>query len=176
MVCPLRWIGSPGGQSLTGRIRNLKVVNRALSPKEIGRTAGLDIPENLAAGCPVTASASDSSHGFTPENVTDGDAGTRWSSAPTGAPQWVAVDLKAAKSLGRIALNWEDAFPKKYAVDLSDDGTSWREVFHGEGRVGGTLAEFAPATARHIRIRMSDAATQWGYSIRELEAWPPKKK
>jgi hexosaminidase len=175
MICPLRWLGSQTGNSFVGKIRNLKVYNRALSTKEIGRSAGLDIPEDLARGKTATASASDTPYGLTADKVTDGDAGTRWSSGQGGAPQWVAIDLGTEQDVGRVAITWEAAIPKTYTIETSSDGQAWKEVFKGEGKVGETRAEFATAKARHLRVKMSNAATGWGYSIYSIEVWPAKK-
>ncbi|MCU0780051.1 MAG: hypothetical protein MUF04_02990 [Akkermansiaceae bacterium] len=54
-LCPLARLGSPTGNSFVGTIRNLRVHSRAFSPKEIGRAAGLDMPDNLAANWPWTS-------------------------------------------------------------------------------------------------------------------------
>ena len=175
MICPLRWIGSKTGNSFVGKIRNLKVYNRALSGQEIGRAAGLDIPEDLARGKLAIASVSDTPYGLTADKITDGDAGTRWSSGQGGAPQWVAIDLGAGQEVGRAAITWENAYPKTYTIETSSDGKEWKEVFKGEGKVGETRAEFAPVKARHLRVKMTNAATGWGYSIFSIEVWPAKK-
>ncbi len=173
MLCPLAMLGGTTGNSFAGTLRNLKVYARALSAKEIGRAAGLDVPDDLAAGRPASASASDAAHGLTPEKLTDGDPATRWSSGMTRQPQWAAVDLGAEKSVGRVVLNWEAAFAKSYAVEVSSDGQAWKEVFRGEGKAGETRAEFAPVKARHVRIRMPEAANEWGYSLWSIEVFPP---
>ncbi len=178
MVCPLRWLGSKTGHSFAGRIRNLKVYNRALAPREIRRAAGLggNAAASLATDRPATASASDTDHDFVPENATDGDDGTRWCSGDTRDPQWLAVDLGTEQRVGRVAIKWENAFPRAYSIELSTDGQAWKTVFSGAGKPGETtVAEFAAAPARHVRIRMSDAATQWGYSVWSLDVYPPRK-
>ena len=168
MVCPLRRLGSVYGQSFVGTLRKIKVLNRALSDAEVGRAAGLDIPENLALGCKATASASDEGHGFIPGNVTDDDAGSRWSSGRSGA-QWLMIDLGAEKKIGGVVITWETAFAKKYAVEISGDGKTWKDVFDGEGKVGETRAAFPTVRARFMRLNLKEAATGWGYSIFNLE-------
>lgn len=40
MVCPLAWLGSSTGNSFVGKVRNLRIINRALTVKEIGPAAG----------------------------------------------------------------------------------------------------------------------------------------
>jgi hexosaminidase len=169
LVCPLRQLGGGEGESFVGDIRKLKVVNRALTPKEIGRAAGLDIPDNLAAGAKVTATASDTAHGFTPELATDEDLGSRWSSGPTQAEQSLALDLGKAVAFNTVAINWEAAVPGEYRVDVSSDGEKWKPVFTGAAQPGRTSANFPNATARHLRIVMSKPTTPWGYSIHNVE-------
>ena len=45
-----------------------------------------------------------------------------------------------------------DYYPRRYKVELSDDGKTWREVDSGIGERIETLASFEPQLARHIRI------------------------
>ncbi len=174
MVCPLRTLGSPAGQSFVGKVRNLKVVNRALTEHEIGLLAGVDIPEDMAPGCKVTASRT--GREFDPGAVTAEDGSVRWSSGGGGAPTWLAIDLGAPKTVAAVALKWETAYAKNYAIEVSSDDKSWKEVFAGKGEAGDTRAEFAPVNARFVRIQMKNAATGWGYSLWHVRVYPPKQK
>lgn len=176
MLCPLRQLGSTTGNSFIGKLRKIKVVNRALTPKEIGRAAGLDIPDNLAAGAKVTATASDSDHGFTPEKIADEDPATRWSSGPTSAEQSVTLDLQQPVVFNTVAIAWETAVPTTYRVEISEDGEQWKQVFTGEAAPGKTVAVFPAVTAKHVRIAMSKPETGWGYSIYEIEVMNAKAK
>ncbi len=176
MVCPLKWLGSKSGNSFIGKIRKLRVVNRALSSKEIGRAAGLDIPDNLAAGAAATATASDSAHGLNPANLTDEKPSTRWSSGGTGSEQSVTLDLKSAASFNTVAIDWENAVPSSYRVQVSGDAKEWKDVFTGEAKPGRTTASFPTTKARHVRVVMSQPKTPWGYSIHEIEVLLMKAK
>ncbi|MEI7909987.1 MAG: discoidin domain-containing protein [Verrucomicrobiota bacterium] len=169
LVCPLARLGSKTGQSFVGSIRNLRVVNRALAAKEIGRAAGLDIPDNLAVHCTATASASDSAHGLDPANATDENPATRWSSDITKAEQWLAIDLGKEQSFNTVAVTWEAAVPKTYKIQVASDATHWTDVFTGEAQPGKTTATFPTQRARHLRLLMREPKTQWGYSIHEIE-------
>jgi hexosaminidase len=175
LVCPLRQLGGGAGESFVGSIRKLKVVNRALSPKEIGRLAGLDIPDNLAAGAKASATASDAAHGFTPELATDEDPKTRWSSGPTQAEQSLALDLGKSTSFNTVAIDWESAVPAEYRVELSRDGAKWVSVFTGEAKPGRTTASFPNIHASRVRIVMSKPLTEWGYSIHQVEVFSAEK-
>jgi hexosaminidase len=175
MLCPLARLGSKTGQSFVGKLRNLKVWDRALNPKEIGRTAGLNIPDNLAAHCPVTASASDAEHGFTPENATDEELGTRWSSGMTSADQWVAIDLKKPVEFNTVTVAWETARPKKLRIQVPQGQDSWKDVCDIDVAGDKTVATFPTVQAGRVRLLMSKPTTQWGYSIWEVEVWNDKK-
>ena len=169
LVCPLRMLGGKPGQSFVGSIRKLCVVSRALTPKQIGRAAGLDIPDNLAAGAKTTASAADSEHGLDPQNAVDEDPGTRWSSGITTKDQWIAIDLGKDQAFNTVNVLWETAVPKTYHIHVSNNATDWKDVFTGEANVGKTAATFPPQHARHVRLTMSEPRTGWGYSIHEIE-------
>lgn len=176
MLCPLRWLGSKTGNSFIGQIRKLKVVNRALTTREIAEAAGIEIPENLAAGAEASASASDTPYGFVPANLTDDNPATRWSSGVTSAGQWAALDLKKPVSFNTVAITWETAVPGSYQIQVSDDAARWRDVFTGEAKPGRSVATFPETKARHLRVAMSKPKTQWGYSIHEIEILLAKPK
>ena len=175
MLCPLTRLGSATGQSFVGKIRNLKVWDRAMTAKEIGRAAGLDIPDNLAAHCPVTASASDTAHGFTPDKITDEELGTRWSSGMTSAEQWVAIDLGKPVEFNTLSVAWETARPKKLRIQAPLGQDSWKDVCDIDVSGDSTVATFPTVQAGRVRLLMSQPTTQWGYSIWEVEILKHKK-
>ena len=175
-ICPLAQLGSLTGNSFVGQLKNLKVWNRTLTAKEIGRATGRDVPDNLAAHRPATASASDTPYGFTPEKLTDEDPGTRWSSGITSQPQWVALDLGTEPvSFNTVSIAWETARPKQLRVQTSDDGQTWQDLSVVAVTGAQTTVTFPAARARQLRLQMSHPATQWGYSIWEVEVWNKKQ-
>lgn len=171
-VCPLDILGSRVGESLVGKVRNISIRDRAPSDKDAAASAGIVVPVNLAEGKTATASVSDKGAGLTPDNLTDGDTGSRWSSAPTSTPAWVQVDLGLAVPVGRVKINWENAYAKAFKIEVSTDGDTWLPAAKGEGKVGVTDTAFGTATARFVRVSMEKPATSWGYSIREIEVFP----
>lgn len=172
-VCPLDILGSRAGHSLVGKVRNISIRNRAPSGKDAARAAGIVVPVNLAEGKTASATAGDTAHGLTAEHLTDGDTATLWSSGPTSAPVGVTIDLGGIPiPVGRVKINWENAYAKNYAVEISTDGDTWRPVAKGAGRVGITDDAFGVASARFVRVSMENPATGWGYSIREIEVFP----
>ncbi|CAL9354183.1 hypothetical protein SUDANB176_00537 [Streptomyces sp. enrichment culture] len=125
---------------------------------------------NLAEGARATASSAEwnpfTSHA--PGRAVDGDRGTRWASDRSD-DQWLRIDLGSTRRVGRVTLDWERAYGTSYRVDLSTDGTDWRTVWSTTAGDGGLdTAVFAPAPARHVRLRFLDRGTDWGYSLHEV--------
>ncbi|MEV0175523.1 discoidin domain-containing protein [Streptomyces sp. NPDC050803] len=73
------------------------------------------------------ATASSAEDGHPAAHATDGDPSTRWSSAYEDH-QWIQVDLGAARRFDRVAVLWEQAYPKTYTIQVSDDGAAWTDV------------------------------------------------
>ncbi len=59
--------------------------------------------------------------------ATDGSPDSRWSSQYEDH-QWIQVDLGSAESFDRVAILWEQAYPKTYVIQVSADGDTWTDV------------------------------------------------
>lgn len=84
---------------------------------------------DLARGRPTTASSHDPT--YPPHLGTDGDPATRWAVARAERPRpdsWLAVDLGAEHVLDRALLSWDPAFGAEYRVQVSTDGSTWRDA------------------------------------------------
>ncbi|MGV9277258.1 discoidin domain-containing protein [Streptomyces griseosporeus] len=124
---------------------------------------------NLALNRPASASSSQASYGdcpCTPQLAVDGRADTRWAS-DWSDPQWFQVDLGAAKALRTLQLVWDPAYAKSYAVQVSDDGTTWRSVYSTAAGDGDVDTVPLSATARYVRLQLTARGTGWGYSLHE---------
>ncbi|MFE5908566.1 discoidin domain-containing protein [Streptomyces wedmorensis] len=125
---------------------------------------------NLALDRPTTASSYQTGYGdcpCPPARATDGRADTRWAS-DWSDPQWLQVDLGAAKPIRTVQLVWDPAYARSYEVQVSDDGTTWRTVHtttSGDGDVD-TIA--LATTGRHVRLQLTARGTGWGYSLHEF--------
>ncbi|MFB9274006.1 carbohydrate binding domain-containing protein [Cohnella cellulosilytica] len=125
---------------------------------------------DLAAGRPAgahTASSGNAAMAF------DGNSGTRWESE-TSDPQWIQVDLGDTYEIGRIKLSWEGAYGKAYAVEVSEDGSHWQEVYAtADGDGGIDTFSFPAVQARYVKltgtVRINEA---WSYSIWDFEVYP----
>ncbi|MGW7253558.1 discoidin domain-containing protein [Streptomyces sp. NPDC054834] len=80
---------------------------------------------DLALRRTATASSVDGTN--EPANATDGNPGTRWSSAYAD-DQWIQVDLGSPVAFDRVVITWEQAYPKTYTIQVSDDGDDWTDV------------------------------------------------
>ncbi len=110
-------------------------------------------------------------------NVNDGDAETRWSSEYED-DQWIYIDLEASYDLHLIQLYWETAFGEVYTIDTSFDGVQWETVHeenHGEGGFEAIGFE-SEVPARFVRMSGIERATQWGFSLYEMEAYGLKSE
>ncbi len=136
------------------------------------------LPVNLAAGRPATASTEIRNNlGFFPAALAvDGDPGTRWSSVFTNR-QWLAVNLGGPRRIGGARIAWEAAHGRVYAVEVSADGASWKEVWTTDkGRGGEDDIRFPPVEARHVRLRCDTRATPHGFSVWEFEVFDAPEK
>jgi hypothetical protein len=134
-----------------------------------------EIPVNLALGRPVAASSQvRNAQGFFPAALAvDGRSDTRWSSE-FADHQWLEVDLGPARPISRVTLTWERAHGLAYAIEVSTDGSQWKEVWRTEtGRGGEDEIRFAPVTARYLRFRGDRRATEHGFSLWELQVFGP---
>ncbi len=133
---------------------------------------GLD----LALHATAEASTTDQDdHG--PGNVTDGDAGTRWSSAYED-DQWIHVDLGSTQSFDRVDLTWEQAYAKSFVVQVSADGSDWTDVKSvdngavplpfNNGNASLQVQDFEARTARYVRLNCGLRNTSWGNSLWSL--------
>jgi hypothetical protein len=170
---------SPAKQSLTasssGRYVRLTGIQRATaygtSLFELQVRGYSDPPAStlLSKGAPTTASSSESA--ATPASAaTDGNLGTRWSSA-FSVPQWIQVDLGASRALTRVDLTWEAAYATAFTIQSSQDGTSWTTQQAVTAGGGGKQSIPLTGTGRYVRLNATAKNTGYGISLWELEVF-----
>jgi hypothetical protein len=131
------------------------------------------IPENLAFNRPAKASSEvRNAQGFFPAVLAvDGKPETYWSSEFSD-DHWLTVDLGAPRRIARIRIEWQAAFSKAFAVQVSLDGESWTDVYSTANGKGGTSEIcFDPVQARHLRVHGTRRGTEWGHAICELQVF-----
>ncbi|MFJ6984700.1 MULTISPECIES: discoidin domain-containing protein [unclassified Streptomyces] len=131
---------------------------------------------DLALRAPVEASSTDGDD-HAAAHATDGDPGTRWSSAFED-DQWLRVDLGARQFLDRVDLVWEQAYAKSFVVQVSDDDATWTDVAavdngatplpFNSGDASLQVEDFDARTARYVRLSCGLRNTSWGNSLWSL--------
>jgi beta-glucanase (GH16 family) len=124
---------------------------------------------NIAQGKPTTASSTENA-GTPAANATDGNTGTRWSSAFSD-PQWLQVDLGAGHPISRVVLNWEAAYARAFQVQTSPDGNAWTTIFSTTTGTGGVQDLSVSGSGRYVRVNGTQRATQYGYSLWEFQVY-----
>ncbi len=81
---------------------------------------------DLAQGEKITASTIESAK-HPAQHANDNDPQTRWASE-TSEPHWLCVDLGVVKTVDQVQILWEAAYAKHFAIQVSDDGQSWKDV------------------------------------------------
>lgn len=135
------------------------------------RELDVDASVNLAADRGTRAS------GYTGYNlvygIADGDQTTRWSGNNADSA-WAQVDLGSVQPVATVRLRWEAAFAKKYRIQLSDDGTTWRDAYltpdaGSDGGVDTIVLE--GESARFVRMQTIQRALDYGPSLWEFEVF-----
>jgi acyl-homoserine lactone acylase PvdQ len=128
---------------------------------------------NSAQGKTATASSYErGAYNSPPANAVDGNPATRWASDWSDS-QWLQVDLGSVQQVGRVFLRWETSYAKGYRVEVSADGSQWRQVFvTTEGNGVTDNVSFTPTDARFVRMTGTQRGTNYGYSLYELEVYP----
>jgi CxxC motif-containing protein (DUF1111 family) len=150
----------------------------ATTPVDPGAGAGTPVPVDLSQPGvtvhPVAATSSALENpGLSAAMAIDGKPTTRWSSAfEDGA--WIQFDFGVKTQVGYMKLLWENSYGKQYNVLVSDDGKTFTQVRSVTAGTGGTEEFFnLGVNARYIRLQGVVRATQYGYSLFEVEFKTP---
>jgi hypothetical protein len=136
-------------------------------------------PPNLAnMATPSASSFSTIDPNFKPMSATDGKYYTRWNSAAWTKSngeeaQWFQLSWKQPQQFSSVKIYWGESRGVNYAVQISNDGKTWKTV---KEIISGTGAEdeiHLPVTrARYLRIDGKRGTKGISaYSIREIEVY-----
>jgi hypothetical protein len=123
----------------------------------------------LSQGKPATASSTENA-GTPASAAVDGNTGTRWSSAFSD-PQWLQVDLGSTQSLSQVTLNWEAAYATSFKIQVSDNASTWTDVYSTTTGTGGVQNLAVNGSGRYVRVYGTARATQYGYSLWEFQVY-----
>ncbi len=147
----------------------------------LAQEATLDAPANAATACfvipppdgdlargrPVRVS---SVHvpGREGDKMVDGDPATRWESDYADQP-WAAVDLGEPRRISRVTLDWDVDRACSYKLQVSNDGTTWRDTASRYDAPGGNeIVDFPAVDARWVRVFCLEKATPYAISLKTL--------
>jgi hypothetical protein len=134
-------------------------------------TGTIDVTaENLALNKMTVASTSYQGH--PPANATDGNTSSRWSSQFSDN-EWIYVDLGSVYTIDRVLLRWETAYGRGYKLQVSNEASSWSNLYGTTTGDGGVddITLSAPGSGRYVRMLGTQRATTYGYSLWELEVY-----
>jgi beta-glucosidase-like glycosyl hydrolase len=155
--------------------RVLAPAGHLLAPKNTPVKAAANAPTeycgvtDLALDQPTTASSTQSTD-FPAADATDGNTGTRWSSAFSD-PQWLEVDLGSTQQICGVDLDWETAYATAFEIQVSSDNTNWTTIYSTTSGTGGNQALTVSGTGRYVRMYGTVRATQFGYSLWEFDVY-----
>ncbi|MEF3306437.1 CBM96 family carbohydrate-binding protein [Paenibacillus sp. GYB003] len=83
------------------------------------------------AGLPIATVTASGDDGNIPANTLDDDLSTRWSALGDG--QWIQYDLGSVRTVRSVSLAWYRGQERtaSFDIELSNDGSSWTNVFSG---------------------------------------------
>ncbi|MBN1410790.1 MAG: discoidin domain-containing protein [Spirochaetales bacterium] len=132
---------------------------------------------NLALNRAATASSVQvdyNGENFSPSKAVDGNTSSRWASEWSD-PQWLMVDMGSTQTIDTAVIFWEGAAAYAYTVEISSNSngpwTVCKSMTNGGG--GWYTLEFPRQTGRYVRIYGTIRASEYGYSIFELELYGP---
>jgi F5/8 type C domain/Beta-1,3-glucanase len=123
----------------------------------------------LSQGRPTTSSSTENAT-LTPAAATDGNPGTRWSSAFSD-PQWLQVDLAAPATIDQVTLVWEAAYARAFQIQVSADAANWTTVFSTTTGAGGSQTVTVAGSGRYVRMYGTQRGTPYGYSLFEFQVF-----
>ncbi|MBT2493580.1 beta-N-acetylglucosaminidase domain-containing protein [Streptomyces sp. ISL-96] len=139
-----------------------------LTVRAFPRTGGPDLVRGQGAR---VSSSGDETADFPATNAADGDPSTRWTS-PIGRSAWWQTELAEPVRLGQVVLHWQEAYAKKYRIQVSQDGRTWRTAATVRDGQGGREAVRMDAEGvRFVRVQCDERALPFGYSLFGVEAY-----
>lgn len=188
-VFPLTTIG----KGLNGKIADIKVYNKALSPEKIKEVSeGKEVKElNVSQ---ATAAAGTAQHkGDTNQDVDwkklrvgwkaiDGDGNTLEGKHTTDvsekdsyfegahADSAFAVDMLKEQQISKIVLQW-DRSPQSFKIQTSTDGKTWTDVKTVTGENVNTITFETPLNTRYLKMQGVSLRNKDTFKLREFEAY-----
>lgn len=109
-----------------------------------------------------------------PAALLDGDSVTAWRSRPDASRASITLDFQRSREFGGLTLRWEPGrAARRYDVQLSDDGRTWRNVRRVRHGNGGRDDLFLPdSEGRYLRLGLAEPEGAHGFGLCELVVQP----
>jgi endoglucanase Acf2 len=85
--------------------------------------------------------------------------------------QYVTIDLGSVQPITKVSLNWEAAYASGYAIQVSNNGSSWSTVF-SETNGNGAIDDInLSASGRYVKIALFEEGTIFSFSLYEMQVF-----
>ncbi len=127
--------------------------------------------DNLAINKPIESSSEETDVDPASKTV-DGDMDSRWESKHGEDNKELIIDLQKVFKLTGIVLFWETAYASEFNIEVSTDKIDWTTVQNTtSGNSGEQRISVDNVDARYVRINCIKRATEWGFSLFEVEVF-----
>jgi hypothetical protein len=155
-------------------VKRLRAANAARTEPWTEAELRTHLPQPLANAKDWKLTASAGAEGCTA--AVDGKVGTRWDSkGPQKPGQWFQIEFPEAIRIAGLRLDSSrspDDYPRRYQVQLSDDGVTWgAPVTEGRGGSAITEIKIPGARSRFVRVTQTGTANNNFWSIHELQVY-----
>lgn len=123
---------------------------------------------NLALNKTATASDVESGTSFTADKAVDGSTSTRWASNADHnskkSAKWLQIDFGKTTTFDAVDIQWEQQNVQAFQLQVSDDGTTWVDVYQRSSVPSSKfdMVELAtPAIGKYLRVYVSDYNGSW---------------
>lgn len=111
---------------------------------------------------------------FDAKNIKDGANWTRWSSRFFD-DQWLVLSFRNPVWVRKITIAWQDAYAKSYDIEVMNQSGQWVRVYSNDEADGGEdIVQVEPVLTGKMRVFCNKRATEWGFSIWEIEVFGVK--
>jgi parallel beta-helix repeat protein len=164
----------------TGSLTVASNATNSPSTVSLSGTGAGSTSTNLALNQPTSDSGYTQT--YVPANAVDGNTSTYWESTNSDFPQWLQVDLGAAKSFSRIVLDLPPSTSwatrtQTLSIQGSNDGSTFTTIVASAGytfnpSTGNTVTiTFPSASYRYVRLNFT-ANTGWpAGQLSEFQVW-----
>ncbi|MGC8744309.1 MAG: discoidin domain-containing protein [Verrucomicrobiia bacterium] len=131
---------------------------------------------NIAKGCPATASVANRPDGNEARCAVDGDSRSKWCASDGEYPHWLCVDLGEISNISRSEIQWErrDGTIYFYKIESSNDGKNFSTVVDKSSNADSNQiqTDTFSTSARYFRVTvLGSKSPRGGYAWASFFEW-----